>query len=446
MPTSNPRLLAVKTLSKISNGAYSNLQLNQVIENSDLSSKDIGLLTNIVYGVIQHRLTLEYYLNHFLKNADKVDDWVKELLYSAIYQMEYLDRVPDRAVFNESIKIAKKMGHDGIRRLVTGVLHQIQRNGLPDFNEIKDPIEKLSIEYSVSEWIINELIDQLGKDKALSILESINEPSKQSVRFNSKLITKQELVKKLIDEGYEVENSKLVKSGLILSKKSASYSQTFKDGEMTIQDESAMLPVESMDINSSDNILDACSAPGGKTTQIAEHLNVNDGGHVTALDLHDSRLRQVKKNAKRLAVSDVLSTKACDARKLDDFYEDDSFDQILIDAPCSGIGLIRRKPEIRYEKTINDVNKLASIQIDILNSAAKKLKVGGKLVYSTCTILNQENSDVIDKFLSENSNFKKVPVVSKMDVKLSDDYLRIFPDDFNSDGFFVCNLVKTGGE
>lgn len=444
--SSNPRLLAVKTLSKISNGAYSNLQLNQVIENSDLSSRDIALLTNIVYGVIQHRLTLEYQLNHFLKNASKVDDWVKELLYSAIYQMEYLDKIPTRAVFNETIKIAKKMGHDGIRRLVTGVLHQIERKGLPDFSDIDDPIKKLSIEYSISEWMIEELNKQVGEEKTLSILKSINQPSKQSVRFNSKLISKQSLSDKLKADGYGVQNSKLVESGLILTKKSASYSDTFKNGQMTIQDESAMLPVESMDIKESDVILDACSAPGGKTTQIAEHLSKEAGGHVEALDLHNNRLKQVQKNAKRLGVSDVLSTQACDARNLDDLYDDETFNQILIDAPCSGIGLIRRKPEIRYEKKMEDVKKLASIQMDILTSAAKKLKKGGKLVYSTCTILNQENSDVIAEFLKQNPDFKRVDPVSKMGIQLNDGYIRIYPDDYDSDGFFVCNLIKNGGE
>lgn len=444
--SSNPRLLAVKTLSKISNGAYSNLQLNQVIENSDLSSRDIALLTNIVYGVIQHRLTLEYQLNHFLKNANKVDDWVKELLYSAIYQMEYLDKIPTRAVFNETIKIAKKLGHDGIRRLVTGVLHQIERKGLPDFSDIDDPIKKLSIEYSISEWMIKELNKQVGEEKTLSILKSINQPSKQSVRFNSKLISKQALSDKLKADGYGVQNSKLVESGLILTRKSASYSDTFKNGQMTIQDESAMLPVESMDIKESDVILDACSAPGGKTTQIAEHLSKEAGGHVEALDLHNNRLKQVQKNAKRLGVSDVLSTQACDARKLDDLYDDETFNQILIDAPCSGIGLIRRKPEIRYEKKMEDVKKLASIQLDILTSAAKKLKKGGKLVYSTCTILNQENSDVIAEFLKQNPDFKRVNPVSKMGIPLNDGYIRIYPDDYDSDGFFVCNLIKNGGE
>jgi 16S rRNA (cytosine967-C5)-methyltransferase len=446
MKTNNPRLLAVKTLSKISNGAYSNLQLNQVIESSHVAEQDIPLLTNIVYGVIQHRLTLEYQLNAFLKKSQKLDDWVRELLYSAIYQMEYLDRIPQRAIFDESIKIAKYLGHDGIRRLVTGVLHQIARVGLPNFDDISDEVESFSVKYSISSWIITELIQQVGKEKTISILKSINQPSKQSVRYNSRLITKEKLIDKLKAQGYGVENSSLAASGLILSNKVAAKSPLFKMGMMTIQDESAMLPAESMVIKPNDVILDACSAPGGKTTQIAEQLDAQQGGHVYALDLHKNRLKQVNKNAARLKVSDVLSSTVCDARKLDNLYPDNYFDKILIDAPCSGIGLIRRKPEIRYEKTLADVEKLSGIQFDILESAAEKVKSGGMIVYSTCTILNQENSNVISRFLQQHDEFKLVAPVVRGEAKISDGYVRIYPDDFNSDGFFVCNLVKNGGE
>lgn len=446
MKLNNPRLLAVKTLSKVSNGAYSNLQLNQVIESSHIMEQDIPLLTNIVYGVIQHRLTLQYQLNAFLKDPQKLDDWVRELLYSAIYQMEYLDRIPQRAIFDESIKIAKYLGHDGIRRLVTGILHQIDRNGFPEFDDITDEVERMSVKYSISSWIIKELFQQVGKEKTVSILKSINQPSKQSVRYNSRLITKEQLIDELKKQGYGVKQSVLAASGIILSNKPAIKSSLFKTGRMTIQDESAMLPAESLIIKPNDLILDACSAPGGKTTQIAEQLDAQQGGHIYALDLHKNRLRQVNKNADRLRVSDVLSTATCDARKLDKLYPDNYFDKILIDAPCSGIGLIRRKPEIRYEKTLADVNKLSEIQLDILESVAAKVKSGGTIVYSTCTILNQENSDVIARFLQQHNEFKLVSPMIRGGAKISNGYVRIYPDDFNSDGFFVCNLVKNGGE
>ncbi|GAY72929.1 ribosomal RNA small subunit methyltransferase B [Lentilactobacillus kosonis] len=240
-------------------------------------------------------LTFEYQLAPFLKNADDTEDWVKELLYSAIYQLEYLDRVPKRAIFDETIKIAKRNGHDGIRRMVTGVLHAIDRKGLVDPSKIKNRSERISIETSVPVWLVKTLDDQLGKDKTESILRSINHPAKQSIRINQTAeLTKDEIIAQLEEEGFKVSDSLVATSGLILQGKLAINSQLFKDGVITIQDESAMLPVESMTINGDDQVLDACSAPGGKTTQIAEHLT---SGMVTALDIHDKKLRVVKRNA-----------------------------------------------------------------------------------------------------------------------------------------------------
>ncbi|KRM68062.1 16S rRNA methyltransferase B [Apilactobacillus ozensis DSM 23829 = JCM 17196] len=440
----NPRLLAVKTLSKISNGAYSNLQLNQVINNSNMSNLDIRLMTNIVYGVVQHRLTLEFYLDAFVSNQNKLDAWVRELLYSAIYQMEYLDKIPNRAILNESINIAKQLGHAGIRKMVTGVLHAVINKGLPSFDKIKDNVKKLSIKYSVAEWIINELTQQLGLDKTISILESINSPSKQSVRFNSTLTDKNTIKNELESEGYEVEDSIVSNNGLLVSKKSAAKSELFKNGKITIQDESAMLPVDSMQFKPSDCVLDACSAPGGKTIQIAEQLDNKLGGKIYAFDLHEKRLVKVKENAKRMHVDAVVQTKALDARKIDKEFDDEYFDKILIDAPCSGIGLIRRKPEIRYEKQLSDVKHLASIQLDILNAVACKLKHKGVLIYSTCTILNQENVDVVNAFLEKHPEFELLQTDKHLIInnKNQEKWLRVFPDDFNSDGFFVCKLRK----
>ncbi|MCL0311758.1 16S rRNA (cytosine(967)-C(5))-methyltransferase RsmB [Apilactobacillus sp. TMW 2.2459] len=440
----NPRLLAVKTLSKISGGAYSNLQLNQVINNNNMSNRDIRLMTNIVYGVVQHRLTLEFYLKAFIKDSNKLDTWVRELLYSAIYQMKFLDKIPNRAILNESINIAKKLGHAGIRKMVTGVLHAVINKGLPSIDEISDNTKKLSIKYSVSEWIINELIQQLGMNKTISILKSINLPSKQSIRFNSLVTNKSDVKTALISEGYSVEDSKVSENSLLVSKKSAAKSELFKMGKITIQDESAMLPVDSMKIKASDCILDACSAPGGKTIQIAEQLDEKLGGKVYAFDLHEKRLVKVKENAKRMHVDAVVKTKALDARKIINEFEDEYFDKILIDAPCSGIGLIRRKPEIRYEKKISDVEHLANIQLDILDAVAGKLKHGGVLTYSTCTILNQENSDVISNFLSQHSEFELLKTDENLIINCKDNekWVRVFPDDFDSDGFFVCKLRK----
>ncbi|USS87548.1 16S rRNA (cytosine(967)-C(5))-methyltransferase RsmB [Fructilactobacillus hinvesii] len=438
---SNPRALAVETLERVHNGAYSNLQINNVIDNSTMSKQDIRLFTNIVYGVIQHRLTLNYYVEQLVNHANKLQPWVIELLDSAIYQMEYLDKVPNRAIFDESIKIAKQRGHDGIRRLVTGVLHTIARHGLPALSEIKDPLERLSITRSVPVWLVQTLLDELGQEKTERLLATINQPANQSIRVNQTKTTPGELQAQLEAEGFTVRPSKVAADALVLNHGVAAHSKLFQSGLYTIQDESAMLPVQAMHLQSDNQVLDACAAPGGKTTQIAEQLTT---GSVRALDLHDKKLRQIQTNAQRLGVSDRIITQALDARKVGTEFADQTFDQILVDAPCSGIGLIRRKPEIRYEKTPTDVAKLATIQQAILRAVAPKLKVGGTLIYSTCTILEQENQANVQQFLASHPNFESVRVSTKLELKSQRQVpeLKIYPDDYGSDGFFVAALRK----
>lgn len=440
----NPRSLAVTALMKVQNGAYSNLQLNQLIDDNDLSPRDTGLLTTIVYGVIQHRLTLAYQLKPFIKKPQKVTDWVMVLLETALYQWQYLERVPKRAVFDETIQIAKKRGHEGIRRFVTGVLHQIDRVGIPDPATIDDPLTRLSVTYSVPTWLIETLTDQLGQAKTVSILSHINQPANQSVRVNLERGTVDEAVEQLTAEGYDVTRSQVAKAGLVLSGRPANQSALFKDGAITIQDESAMLPAESMALTPSMRVLDACAAPGGKTVQLAEKLTVADGGEVVALDIHENKVKLIKHNAKRMGVNDRVTAVALDARKIDDQYPDDAFDQILVDAPCSGIGLVRRKPEIRYEKQLSDSQNLAKVQLSILNAVATKVAIDGIITYSTCTILNQENRDVVAAFLAAHPEFESQRVATANDLKpdRTTDYLEIYPDDYDSDGFFISQFKR----
>ncbi|MCF6515098.1 16S rRNA (cytosine(967)-C(5))-methyltransferase RsmB [Lactobacillus sp. S2-2] len=442
MNSKNPRLLAVKALTRVSDGAYSNLQVNNIIQRSEMDPRDVSLFTNIVYGVIQHRITLEYYVENLVKNTKKLDNWVKELLYTAIYQIKYLDKIPDRAIFNESINIAKKLGHDGTRKLVTGVLHHIQRDGLPSLDKINDNFEKLSIQYSVPTWLIEKFAHDFGNEKMITILNSINDNSNQSIRVNTSKISMTDLKAKLVEEGFEVEESKVADNALILTKKPAIHSQYFELGLFTIQDESAMLPVQSMNLTPGEVILDACAAPGGKTTQIAEYISPS--GRIEALDLHEKKLKLIKNNAKRMGLNELINLNALDARKIDEVYDSESFDQILVDAPCSGLGLMRRKPEIRYEKSIDDINRLSKIQLEILSSISDKVKHGGVITYSTCTVTPEENVNVINQFLNVNPDFESQRVSTRKGINdnREEDYLAIYPDDFNSDGFFVAQLKR----
>ena len=438
------RSMAVDALTRVAGGAYSNLQLDKMIAHSTLNDADRRLLTNIVYGTIQHQLTLEYYLSHFIKPNQKVQTWVKMTLLISLYQMLYLDRVPNRAIFNEAIEIAKDRGHEGIRRFVTGVLHAVDREGVPDVNAITDPTERLSVTYSMPQWLVLDLQKQVGDQKTTSILETINQPAAQSVRVNVAVSTVADAQAALEAAGYDVQVSEVAGDALRVDGQPANHSELFENGQLTIQDESAMLPVEALQIQHGDQVLDACAAPGGKTTQIAAALDPAAGGLVTALDLHEKKVKLIAKNAARLHVADRVDAMALDARKVDNEFKNDTFDKILVDAPCSGIGLIRRKPEIRYDKTPEDSQHLQQIQLAILDAVSRKLKRQGTLVYSTCTILDTENNDVVNQFLATHPNFELVRVTTTRGVKddRTTDTLTIYPDDFDTDGFFVSAMRR----
>lgn len=438
------RSLAVDALTRVAGGAYSNLQLEKIIDRSSLNDADRRLLTNLVYGTIQHQLTLEYYLDAFVKPNQKLQPWVKMTLLVALYQMLYLDRVPNWAIFDEAIQLAKERGHEGIRRFVTGVLHAVDREGVPDVSQIADPTERMSVTYSMPQWLVTTLQQQLGEAKTESILKTINQPAAQSVRVNTAVTTVDAAIQALEAVGYTVDVSTVSGDGLRVDGHPANHSELFENGQLTIQDESAMLPVEALQVQPGDQVLDACAAPGGKTTQIAAALDPQAGGQVTALDLHAKKVKLIAQNAARLQVADRVNAMALDARKVDDAFADDTFDKILVDAPCSGIGLVRRKPEIRYDKTPEDSQHLQKIQLAILDAVSKKLKPQGLLVYSTCTILDTENADVVASFLQTHPNFEAVRVTTTRNVKAdrTTDTLSIYPDDFDTDGFFVSALRR----
>ncbi|KRL83714.1 16S rRNA (cytosine(967)-C(5))-methyltransferase RsmB [Ligilactobacillus apodemi] len=437
-----PRYLAVELLERVEkSGAYSNLALNQAITSNDLSKRDAHLLTNIVYGVIQHKLTLEYYLVPFIKNPQKLQNWVKQLLLTALYQQLYLDNIPKRAVFNETIEIAKVKGHAGIRKFVTGVLHAIDRKGLPKIEQINDPLERLSVKTSTPLWLVKQLVKELGEKKASSILSSINQAPKQTIRINTKLETKEQVIESLAKEQIVATPSLVTPLALQIESGFIPTSETFKAGKVIVQDESAMLAVESMNIAPNDKVLDACAAPGGKTTQIAANLT---DGMVYGLDIHKHKVKLIQENAKRAQVQTQVQAKQLDARKVSEVFEKESFDKILVDAPCSGIGLMRRKPEVKYEKQLADSKNLHRIQVEILNAVAPHLKVGGILTYSTCTILDEENQQTVTEFLQQHPEFEQVKTQTAANLKpeRKELGLAIYPDDYLSDGFYIATLVK----
>ncbi|WP_078413379.1 16S rRNA (cytosine(967)-C(5))-methyltransferase RsmB [Priestia abyssalis] len=441
----NVRDIALDILLSIEkNQAFSNLLLNKNIEKYKLTGKDAGLLTEIVYGTIQRKMTLDYYLQPFLKNPKKMQEWVRVLLRLSVYQMVYLDRVPEHAVIYEAVEIAKKRGHKGIVSMVNGVLRNLQREGLASFDSITDPVEKLAIEASHPLWLVKRWTAQYGIEKARHICETNLMPPKQTLRVNTSRFTIDEAIARLAEEGIEVKKGSVAPEALEVQKGNAAHTKAFKEGMFTVQDESSMLVAYAVGATEGDRVLDSCAAPGGKTTHIAEKLYHT--GSVVSLDIHDHKVKLITEQVERLQLSNVTAV-AMDSRKVSERFEKESFDRILVDAPCSGFGVMRRKPDLKYTKTEQDIMQLARIQLQILQAVEPLLKQGGTLVYSTCTIDQEENKDVVDEFLKQHPDFewddtlvKRLP--KSVSTKVENGQLQLFPDDFQTDGFYIACLRK----
>ena len=440
----NARELAFYALDKVrASQAYSNLQVDSLLKKHPLISADRGLMTTIVYGTLQHQLTLQYWLQE-VTNHRQLDSWVETLLLTALYHYHYLERVPNWAVTDETIKIAKRRGNPGIRKFVTGVLHAALRVGWPDFSAIQSDAKRLSITASVPEWLVTEFIKEYGLDQTAQILTAINEPAHVSVRVDTTNLSVNEAQTALSHDDVTTHLSPIAPECLVVESGEVVNSPLFRDGQITIQDESAALAVDSMNVQPGDRILDACAAPGGKTVQIAARLSATDCGAVDALDIHQHKVRLIERNAKRMGVSDRVHAHTLDARHVGQKFADQTFDKILVDAPCSGIGLLRRKPEIRYTKSLSDSQHLHEIQLAILNAVAPKVKKGGIITYSTCTILREENDHTVDQFLQGHPDFALVKASTTRAVKddLHSATLTILPSDYGSDGFFISSLQR----
>jgi len=418
--------------------AYSNLLLHQTIESYGISAKNRGLLTEITYGTLQHQMTLDYYLEPFLKG--KVEPWVKTLLRMSLYQIVYLDRVPTHAVIHEAVEIAKRRGHGGVASLVNGVLRSVQRTGVRSFNTIADPIEKISIETSHPAWMIKRWAEQFGLEKTREMALENNKIPSQTVRVNTVKATVDEAIEMLESEGLEAVRSKIIPECLFVTGGQPARTATFEKGFITIQDESSMLPSYALQVEPGMKVLDMCAAPGGKSTHIAEKLG--NKGSLLSMDLHPHKVKLIRESADRLGHS-VIETEAGDGKKSVERFGKEQFDRILVDAPCSGLGVIKRKPDIKYTKKEEDFNRLQEIQIELLDQAAQLLKPAGILVYSTCTVDNTENRGTAERFLKEHPEMEKIQVSlpEALGIKHTG-FVQIFPQDFGSDGFFIAAFRK----
>lgn len=363
----------------------------------------------------------------------------------SVYQMKMLDRVPDHAVINEAVNLAKEKGHKGIASFTNGVLRSIQREGVPSVESIEDEQERVAITTSHPLWLVRRWTKQYGEKETKEMCETNQKRMPESIRVQPMLISRSEAIKKLEEDGFTVEPSEFSGQGIVIHSGTIVKHPLFREGYITIQDQSSMLVAELMDLHADDmHVLDACAAPGGKTTHIAEKMD--NSGIIYAYDLHKKKARTIEDKARSLQLTNIKAD-GHDARKLQEIHEAETFDRILVDAPCSGLGVIRGKPDIKYGKEEKDIFNLRKIQDDILDHLAPLLKKGGLLIYSTCTVDRHENDEAVHRFIGNHPDFTVEDIQEHLPPSVRHRFkdgtgLQIFPQDADSDGFFVTRFKK----
>lgn len=426
------RNIALKSLYEINiKQAYSNIVLDKFInENREkLSNLDINFISELVYGVVTWKLTLEYIIQKYSKTKiKKMSDWVKNILYLGSYQILFLDKVPKSAAVNESVNLCKKYNFKSVG-LVNAILRKIEKSDYKEISNITNSITRISLKYSMPEWIVKKFCDEYGEEETANICQNLNLRPNISVRIN-RLKGKMDLGEKGILEDFRT----------ITGTKNITKTKEYIEGNITIQDEAAGLSSFVLAPKEGEIVLDACSAPGGKTTYLAELMH--NKGKIVAWDIYEERLKQVEQNAKRLGI-DIIQTEVHDATKLKEEYVE-KFDKILLDVPCLGLGVIRRKPDIKWNRQEEDIKEISDIQFNILKTCSKYLKKNGTLVYSTCSMLKEENDAIIEKFIKE-EKFETVNIEEQIPNEFSkittNNMVQFLPSQ-NHDGFFITMLKK----
>jgi 16S rRNA (cytosine967-C5)-methyltransferase len=446
--TLTAREVALEILTRVEQDkAYSNLLLNQMLQKHPLERVDAGLVTEIVYGTIQRLNTVDYYLNRFVaKGVQKLEPWVRNLLRLSLYQVVYLERIPAHAIVNEAVNIAKKKGHQGISGMVNGVMRNVirQKEQLT-ISPSLPAAERIALEYSHPKWMVSRWIAQFGELTAKLICEANNTPPKTSARVNTLQHSQTEMLDIMQQEGMEAKPSELAPRGVVIEHGgNLAFTRWYAEGSITVQDESSMLVAEAVNPAPGMRVLDCCAAPGGKTTHLAEKMN--DTGSIVACDVHEHKIALIRDQITRLKLHSI-QTVCSDAADLPSLYADESFDCILLDAPCSGLGVIRRKPDLKWAKQEQEIADICGLQNKLLNRIHQLLRPGGILVYSTCTMEYEENQGMIQQFLEQHPQFKLEAFPEGMFAGHSDSaspgMLQILPHQYQSDGFFIARMRKT---
>lgn len=420
-------------------GRYSNLEIDSAIKKYKLEGAEKGLYTTLVYGAIERMNTLDYIIGQLSsKPLDALDIEVKLLLKLGLYQLIWLDRVPDSAAVNESVELAKKIcprSSNFINAVLRGFLRTMGKDNLP-YPDKRDWKKYLSVRYSCSEDVISLLCESV--DDIESLLAAFERQPEPTLRVNTLKIDRGELLNILENENIPAEPTKYSPFGVKLKNHtiSSKISELIASGYVYIQDEASQLAIAVAAPKPGMRVIDSCACPGGKSFSAA--LLMENCGKVMSFDLHKNKLSLIESGAKRLGI-DIIST----AEKNGSIYDeaiDSSADVVLCDVPCSGLGVIAKKPEIRY-KSRADIDRLPEIQYSILANSARYVKPSGRLLYSTCTLNRTENGAVVERFIASNPDFK-LTEFSVGELKSESGMLTLRPDIHETDGFFICLLTK----
>ena len=436
MSSINARSLAYEVLfTIIQEDGYSNITLNKYFNQYKVEEQDKRFISEVVYGTIKNKLYLEHILKSYSKG--RVKPKVKIILLMSIYQLLYMDKTPNFAIIDEAVKLSKKIAGNITGKFVNGILRNIERNAKNLELKYKNETEQFCVENSCPKELFDILNKQYGKEKAQSIVVSFNQKSKNSIRYNPLKTTKSDLIEKL---GSVVSESEICEDSLILNKLNIDNS-LFSNGYYIIQDEASALVASSigLPVDKEYKILDTCAAPGGKSLHIAsKYFNSS----LISCDKYIHKLKLIEDNTAKLGISNI-EIKEQDAT-INNSSFNDKFDIVICDVPCSGIGVIKNKPEIKYKITNSHVEEISKLQYQILNNSKKYVKNDGILMYSTCTIDKRENIENINKFLKENENFRleNISLDNSIVKARKNGVLEILPDEYSCDGFFIAKLRK----
>ena len=406
--------------------SYSNIALNHHIICSRPDKK--AFIRELVYGVLENKMLLDWYIDQLVPSGVakvKTSDLV--ILRMGIYQLAYMNSVPEYAAVNESVVLAKRYSR-GRESFINGVLRSYLRERfalkLPDRSE--DEVEYLSVKHSYAPWIVEMWLDQFSVDFVEELLAAGNETPETAIRINWLKVMKKDVIEKLRERNFTVREGELCQNTLYAKGEGLLDTIMYRDGLFSVQDESSLYATVILDPKKGDTVIDTCAAPGGKTLAIAERMN--NEGTIYATDVYKRKLDIINKEAERLGIRNVR-TYSWDATRVDSEMIGRA-DKVIVDAPCSGLGVVRHKPEIKFKSRSSEMDRLPAKQLAILSAASRYVKAGGTLVYCTCTINKDENEKVVGNFLRHNKSFRR------------EERIQLFPHINGTDGFFICKMKK----